>query len=200
MKTRTLMIVALIQAGAFAGEIPQGTHALLRLEHAINTRTAEVGDHVYLRTTTPIRVDGGVFIPPGAPVIGKVARVQRGGRLHGRARLEIGLETLLLSTGAAVSISPTITVADKSGTIRRRQDLDPDGAARFAAGVGVFAGLLSGGVAGKLSHNEDIAAEVGFGVGVATGVTTAVLTRNRDLELHPGTTVEMVFEGPVRLD
>ena len=48
---------------ASATEIPQGTHVLLRLVNAINTRTARQGDRVYLRTASPIVVNGQFVVP-----------------------------------------------------------------------------------------------------------------------------------------
>jgi len=200
MKSLLTLVLAAVITTASAAEIPQGTHALLRLENSISTRTAKAGDPAYLRTASPIRVDGGTVIPAGTPVLGKIASVQRSGRLHGRARLEIGLETLLLPTGSTVNISPTIAVADQSSATRRRSDRDRDGHPLVAIGAGMLAGFVLGGVAGAVSHDEETAAGVGLGVGVATGVATAILTRNRDAEFREGTTVEIVFDHAVNLD
>jgi len=39
---------------AGAAEIPAGAHVALQLVNAVDTRTAQVGDYVYLRTASPI--------------------------------------------------------------------------------------------------------------------------------------------------
>lgn len=196
---RALIIASLVSA-ASAAEIPAGTHLLLQMDHSVSSRTAKAGDSAYLRTASPILVDGRIAIPVGTPVSGKIKVVQRGGRLHGRAGLEIGLEALLLPTGSAIDISPTIAVAGTSSARRRTSYPDRDGHFLVAIGAGLLAGFVGGGVAGTLSHDENTAAEVGLGLGVATGVATAILTRNRDFEVREGATVEVVFDHPVRLD
>ncbi len=44
-------------AGALnAVEIPQGAHLLLRVVNSVSTRTAREGDHVYMRTASPVIV------------------------------------------------------------------------------------------------------------------------------------------------
>ena len=37
-----------------AAEVPPGAHLLLRMENSINTRTAQQGDYIYLRTASPL--------------------------------------------------------------------------------------------------------------------------------------------------
>ena len=196
---RTLIITSLVSA-ASAAEIPAGTHLLLRMEHSVSSRTAKAGDSAFLRTASPILVDGRIAIPVGTPVFGKINSVQRSGRLHGRARLEIGLETLLLPTGSAIDISPTIAVAGTSSAMRRTSYPDRDGRPLVAIGAGMLAGFAAGAVAGKTSKDANTAAGVGLGVGVATGITTAIMMRNRDFEVPEGTTLDVSFDSPVRLD
>ena len=58
---------------ASAAEIPQGAHLLLRMENSLSTRTAREGDYVYLRTASPISLDGKIVVPVGSYVQGVVA-------------------------------------------------------------------------------------------------------------------------------
>ena len=60
---RTYLVALLLAAAAAAAEIPRGAHVLLRMINSINTRTAQEGDYVYLRTSTPISVDGNIVAP-----------------------------------------------------------------------------------------------------------------------------------------
>ena len=56
--SRSFLVIALAAGVAGAAEIPQGAHVLLRMENSISTRTAQEGDYVYLRTASPVAVDG----------------------------------------------------------------------------------------------------------------------------------------------
>src|SRR5271154_3502014 len=95
-----------------AAEIPQGAHVLLRMENSINTRTAQAGDFVYLRTATPIAVGGQIAVPEGSYVQGVVSQSKRSGRVKGRAQLGIRLETLTLSSGKVFKFSPHLSSVD----------------------------------------------------------------------------------------
>ena len=46
-------------------EVPTGTHIPLVLHNAISTRSAKIGDPIYLETLFPVMVNGKVAIPAG---------------------------------------------------------------------------------------------------------------------------------------
>ncbi len=81
-----------------AAEIPQGSHALLRLINSISTRTAREGDYVYMRTATPVVANGSIVVPTESYVQGVVTHSKRSGRVTGTAELAIRIETLTLPT------------------------------------------------------------------------------------------------------
>ena len=198
---RVMLLFSTFLLGVTAAEIPQGTHVLLRLENAMSTLTAKAGDSVYLRTSIPIRVEGGPAIPGGSSVLGVITRAQRSGRFHGRGGLEIGLETLVLPTGSPVSISTSKAVLDKPNASRRQRGIEPnpEGRALVAVGAGMLAGFAAAGVASVRSHDESTVAGAGLAVGVAAGIVTAILLRDRNIELPSGAPVDVVFEQPVTL-
>jgi type IV secretion system protein VirB10 len=100
-----LFSLTVISVGISA-EIPQGSHLLLRMENSLTTRTAKEGDYVYLRSVSPISVDGQIIVPVGSYVQGVVAQTKRSGRVTGRAELAIRLETLTLTQGKVVKFAP----------------------------------------------------------------------------------------------
>src|SRR5258708_36001279 len=82
------------------------------MENSVSTRTAREGDYVYLRSATPISVDGQILVPVGSYVQGVVAQTNRSGRVSGRARLAIRLETLTLPQGKVVKFAPHVSSVD----------------------------------------------------------------------------------------
>src|SRR5437660_1230803 len=95
-----------------AAEIPPGAHVLLRMENSINTKTAQAGDFVYLRTGSPIAAGGEIVVPVGSYVQGVVTQAKRSGRVAGRAQLAIRLDTLTLSSGKVFKFSPHLSSVD----------------------------------------------------------------------------------------
>src|SRR5580765_5168176 len=114
MRIAVLPLVAILCSSA--AEIPKGSHTLLRLINSISTRTARVGDFVYFRTTTPIVSEGGVVVPVDSYVQGVVSHARRSGRVTGTAELGIRIETLTLSSGKVVTMSPSLASVDSEGS------------------------------------------------------------------------------------
>ena len=108
--------VSIFASSATAAEIPQGTHVLLRMENSLNTRTAQEGDYVYLRTAVPIASAGEIAVPAGSYVEGKVLEAKHSGRVKGRAQLAIRLETLTLASGKVYKFSPHLSAVDGGDT------------------------------------------------------------------------------------
>lgn len=190
-------------AGAGAAEIPKGTHVLLRMVNAVSTRTAKVGDHVYLRTASPIAIGGRIAVPVESYVQGVVAHTQRSGRVRGRAALAIRLETLMLPGGKVFKFSPRLNAVDGNetgqavesteSTVRQGPELGQD-----ASRVAILAG--SGAAVGGLADGSWKGAGIGAGVGSAVGLATVLLGRGREVELGQGTTLDVVFDRPVTIE
>src|SRR3984885_5824008 len=190
-------------AAAMAAEIPPGTHVLLRMENSLNTRTAQEGDYVYLRTAVPIANAGEIAVPAGSYVQGVVSEAKRSGRVKGRAQLAIRLETLTLGSGKVYKFAPHVSSVDSGETGQKvvgaentieqapshGQDVE-----RIAILAGSGAGI--GGIADRSWKG----AGIGAGVGTAVGLATLLLTRGKEVELRPGSTLDVVFDRPISLE
>ena len=84
--------------------VPAGTKVLLELRSAVNTKSAKPGDGVYLSSTFPVVVGNRVMIPNGVYVQGMVDRVQRGGRIKGKAQLDMHFTSMIFPNGTVVEI------------------------------------------------------------------------------------------------
>jgi type IV secretion system protein VirB10 len=188
--------------------VPAGTKVLLQLRSAINTRSARPGDGVYLNSIFPVVVGNRVMIPTGVYVQGIVDRVQRGGRIKGRAQLDMHFTSIIFPNGSVVEVPAVVdsmpgarsqTVKDDGeGTIEQNGDKGRN-AGRTAeialptgAGVGTIGGARSGHpIQGGLA---------GVGAGLATVGLVTLFTRNADLNIPTGTQVEMVLQRPLVLE
>lgn len=182
--------------------IPAGTKVPLSLKQAISTKTAKEGDAVYAETTFPVVVDNKIIIPPGTYVQGKISSVKRGGHVKGRAELLLHFTSMIYPSGYTVILPGSLenvpgaeksTVKDSEGTIQQdSQTGEKIGTAAKTAG----AGAAIGGIAGQGWKG----AGIGAGIGGAAGAAIAMLSRNADVRLEPGTSVEMVIQREVPLD
>lgn len=188
--------------------VPAGTKVLLQLRSAINTKSAKPGDGVYLASTFPVVVGNRVMIPAGVYVQGVVDRVERAGRVKGRAQLDMHFTSIIFPNGTVVEIPGMVnslpgaknqTVDDNGeGTIEQagNKGRNAGEVAKIAVPVGGTVGAI-GGLAGGHPLAGGIA---GIGAGLAATGLATLFTRGADVNIESGTQVEMVLQRPLNLE
>jgi len=186
-----------------AAEIPQGSHALLRLVNSVSTRTAREGDYVYLRTASPIVSNNQIVVPEGSYVQGVVSHSLRSGRVKGKAELGIRIETLTLPSGKVIGLSPHMSSVDSEGT---EQKVDPkeneikQGGSHGTDAVRMAELSGAGAAIGGMATRTWTGAGIGAGAGGAVGLAVVLLTRGREVDLRPGSTIDVVFDRAVPVE
>ncbi len=188
--------------------VPAGTKVLLELRSAVNTKSAKPGDGVYLFSTFPVVVGSRVMIPTGVYVQGVVDRVQRGGRIKGKAQLDMHFTSMIFPNGTVVEIPGVVdsmpgakkqTVKDDGeGTIQ--QDGDKGRNAGRTAEIALPTGAGVGTIGGAASGHPIQGGLAGLGAGLATVGIVSLFTRNADVDIPVGTQVEMVLQRPLLLE
>src|SRR2546425_10562876 len=74
--------------------LPERTAIRVTLDQALATNQSRPGDHFDATVSDPVVVDGKIVIPQGAHVEGLVVDARQSGRLMGRARLQLALQTV----------------------------------------------------------------------------------------------------------
>jgi hypothetical protein len=188
--------------------VPAGTKVLLQLRSSINTRSARAGDGVYLASTFPVVVGNRVMIPAGVYVQGVVDRVERAGRVKGKAQLDMHFTSIIFPNGSVVEIPGMVNSLpgarkqevkdDGEGTIE--QDSDKGRNAGKVAEVAVPTGGTIGSIGGLESGHPIAGGIAGIGAGLATAGLVSLFTRGADVNIDSGTQVEMVLQRPLILE
>ena len=196
--------LAFLSAGLLpAAEIPQGTHLLLRFVNALSTRTARDGDRVYFRTASPILINGQFVVPVESYAEGVVTRSTRSGRVEGRAELAIRIESLTLTSGKTIQVSPHLASVDDANTEQKVDEKERDikqGGTKMEDAARVAKTSGAGAAIGGIADESWKGAGIGAGIGGAVGFATTLFTRGREVELRPGSTIDVVFDRSVRVD
>jgi hypothetical protein len=185
--------------------VPAGTKVLLMLKSAINTKTAQQGDGVYLVSSFPVVGESQVLIPEGVYVQGVIDRVVRPGRVKGRAQLDLHFTSMIFPNGRVVQIPGVLDslpgsdgpkVKNSEGTVEQAGSKGRD-AGNIAKGtaIGAESGVLAGAVGGNLGKG------IGYGslAGAAAGAIYTLFTRGNDIVIPSGTSVEMILQRPLLL-
>jgi len=185
--------------------IPAGTKIPLSLKQGISTKNAREGDAVYAETAFPFVVDNRIVIPAGSYIQGRIAHVERGGRLKGRAEILMHFTSMIYPSGYTVMLPGSVentpgadkqSVKDEEGTIQ--QDKDTGKKVEEAAKGGVY-GASGGALAGALSSGVN-GARTGAIAGAAIGIGWALLKRGSDVKLDVGTSIEMEIQRAITVD
>src|SRR5579864_1493068 len=183
--------------------LPAGTEVLLQLKNAIDTKNAHVGDGVYCQTTFPVVIDNLMVIPPGSYVKGEITKVQRAGRLSGRAEILFHFDSVIFPTGYTVEMPGNIhgdpgthngKIADDEGTVKT------EGHDKLKKLPEVGRDAEYGSIGGVIASGSLNGARIGGGLGAVAGLATMLLTRGSDVRIEPGAVLTMKLQRPLVVD
>lgn len=180
--------------------VERGTVILLSLSKGISTKTAAIGDRVYLETAFPVVQEGRVVIPAGSYVTGTVTSVKRAGRVKGKSELYLRFDSLILPNGSTRDFRASVGSLD--GTSNENLDktegrISGEGnKSGDAVKVGEAAGW--GTAIGGIAARSATGAGIGAAAGAAAGLVGVLMTRGPDAVLERGSTLEMVLDRNLR--
>lgn len=186
MRTRILlpaMIVFSLAASAVAAEIPEGTRLSVRLDSAVSSKTAKVGDQVPGTLAEDLVVDGKVVAQAGTPVRGRVTFAREAGRLRSTGYVTVRLSTIEIG-GKTYELQSSAVRREGKGHTR-------DNVTKI--GGGTVAGAVIGGLAGG-GKGAAIGAAAGAGAGTAVAATTG----DHDAVIPAETPLVFTLTAPAR--
>jgi hypothetical protein len=187
-------------------EIPAGTKVLLTIRSAINTKTAQAGDGVYLQSSFPVITNGRAVIPAGVYVQGVVDSVERHIRIKGPAKLTMHFTSMIFPNGTVVEIPGQVSglpgsdgprVKGDEGTVQQSSSV---GDVAKAAGQGAAVGAGVGGIAGGVNGHPIEGLGIGGAAGGVAGAAISLFTHGNDISIPSGTPIEMVLQRPLVLE
>jgi type IV secretion system protein VirB10 len=135
-----------------------------------------------------------------------VDKVERPGRIKGRAKLLMHFTTMIFPNGQVVGIPGTVdnlpgsggpSVKGDEGTIEQAGNKGKD-AGNVAKGgiIGASGGVIGGAASGR----PGTGAAIGGLAGVAGGLIYTLLTRGDEVVIPEGTSLEMIMQRPLELE
>ena len=164
--------------------VPESTPIRVTLEQGLASDQNRPGDHFEATVSQPVLVDGRTVIPQGASVEGLVVDAHRSGRIMGRARLQLALETVTVN-GQNYDVR-TWSHWRVGGNHKKRNFALIGG----GAGGGALIGAIAGGGKGAL---------IGGPVGAGAGTAVAFFTGKKDIHLRPETPLTFKLREPVTI-
>jgi len=164
--------------------IPGGTLLRVRVDEALSTRRNSRGDRFSATLIDPVVVNGQTVLAARTRLAGHVLVSSASGRLKGRARLVLALDSFERD-GHRYSIATT--AAARVSSSHKKRNLAAIGG---GAGTGAAIGAIAGGGVG---------AAIGAGAGAAAGTVGAAVTGKKQVTIPAESVVRFTLGAPVRV-
>lgn len=165
--------------------IPAGTVIAVRTTSLLSTKTAKTNDTFVAHLEQPLLANGVVVAPRGSAVTGRITYAGVGGRVKGKASINLTLASVTDSAGRAHAIATTaIGQVARSGV---KGDAVKTG---IGSGIGAAIGAITGGGKG---------AAIGAGAGAAGGGGLVLATRGPAAEIAPESLLRFTLTRPLAL-
>jgi hypothetical protein len=165
--------------------IPQDTALHVSLDQGLASDQSRSGDHFEATLSQPVVIDDKTVIPEGARVEGLVVDAHPSGRLMGRARLQLALESIDVD---GKSYQLRTNKSQRTGGNHKKRNWAWIGG---GGGGGLLIGAIAGGGKGAL---------IGGPVGAGAGTAVAYLTGKKDIHLAPETPLTFRLAQPLTID
>jgi hypothetical protein len=165
--------------------IPAGTVLHCRVTQTLSTKLNYQGDAFSLTVSEPVMIEGREAIPVGSTLVGRIAQMDRPGRVKGVGQMRLAVEQLRFPDGRSLPLSAVLMTAygadnakvvGSEGLVKgpssRRPDLEEIGG-----------GTAGGTLLGLLFHHPFIGATFGI---TATAIDR-LRRRGKDLTIPAGT-------------
>jgi hypothetical protein len=162
--------------------LPSETQIRVTLDQGLSSNQSRAGDHFEATVSRPVLVDNKTIIPEGARVEGLVVDARHSGRLMGRARLQLALESIELD-GQNYQLR-TFAAHRIGGSHKKRNWAWIAG----GGGGGALVGAIAGGGKGAL---------IGGPIGAGAGTAVAFMTGKKDIHLAPETPLTFRLAEPL---
>ena len=168
--------------------VPAGTTLHCRLAETISTKLNYQGDRFTASVTEPLIIDGYDVIPVGSTIEGRIARLQRPGRIKGVGEMRLAVEQITFPDGHSYALNAVLLnaygaegtrVVGQEGNLKgsnsKLKDLEEIG---VGMGGGGLLGTLIGGFHGAV---------IGGAIGGGAALVDTFRRRGKELTIPAGT-------------
>jgi hypothetical protein len=179
--------------------LPAGTRITLQLNDHLSTKTNSEGDSFTAVVTNPVYLEDRMVIPKGSVVTGSVSRIQRPGRIRGKAVMNLLFQSIHIPGRGQAAIAATLVSVDSEGNT----GVHPEGSVEGAGSTGsdiakvLIPGLAGAGIGAATGGGKG--ARIGAGVGAGVGLSGVFLSRGKDLDVRRGATMEISLNRPLTI-
>jgi hypothetical protein len=197
-----LLLVLFVRPVSLAASeiiLPVGTRITMQLNDHLSTRTNSEGDSFTAVVTNPVYLEDRMVIPKGSVVTGSVSRIQRPGRIKGKAVMNLLFQSIHIPGRGQAAIVATLVSVDSEGNSGLHSEGSVEGAGSTGSDIAkvLIPGLAGAGIGAAKGGGKG--AGIGAGVGAAIGLSGVFLSRGKDLDVRRGSTMVISLDRPLTI-
>ena len=174
--------------------IPKGTVLLTRMDGAISSYSARIGDPISGTVESDIYSGSDIVVPAGSAVLGNVSGVTNAGFVGRPGSLEMQFTQIRRPDGTMIPIKAHIVTQDNTGIMKggttQSRILNTAGVAALGAGSGTLVGLA----AGSLLKAAGRGAVFGLAVGTIAGVGYGLVKKGPQVSIPSGARISIMVD------
>lgn len=165
--------------------LPAGATMRVRTTSTLSSKTATSGGTFAASLVEPLEVDGRVIAEKGANVTGRIVTSDPGGRVKGKASLEVEVTGVELVNGQMANVETS-----SYGQLAESSTKKDAAKVAIGSGIGAAIGAIAGGGKG---------AAIGAGVGAGAGTGAVLATRGDDAVIPAEALINFTTRTPISI-
>ena len=181
--------------------VPSGTKIPIIMDTAIDSDTSQEGDEFSARTSEDLTIDGGIVVPAGSVIKGRIAQLNAARRFDRSGSVALKFDTVTTPDNRQIPIVANIVA--RGGVVHARRGMKDIAietgmvALPTAAGVGI--GFLAGNASKSSSIKGAGGALIGAGIGVAVGAIVLMAKKGKRVDVRPGDELKIELAEDLRM-
>jgi hypothetical protein len=182
-----LLVLVTSFTSAAASTVPAGSVIHCRLTQTLSTFMNSQDDPFTAMVSEAVMIDGHEVIPAGARIEGRIAELQRPGRIHGVGEMRLVADKVVMPDGTSLPLNAILAaVYGAEAKVHGEEGLVKGPNSRLRTVEEVGAGVGGGGLIGTI-FGGFTGTVVGGAIGGAAGFVDTMRKRGTDLALPTGT-------------
>lgn len=181
--------------------VPSGTKIPIIMDTAVDSDTSQEGDEFSARTSEDLTIDGGIVVPAGSVIKGRIAQLNAARRFDRSGSVALKFDTVTTPDNRQIPIVANIVA--RGGVVHARRGMKDIAietgmvVAPVAAGLGI--GLLAANASSSSSISGAGGAVIGAAVGAAVGAIVLMAKKGKRVDVRPGDELKIELAEDLRM-
>jgi hypothetical protein len=181
--------------------VPSGTKIPIIMDTAVDSDTSQEGDEFSARTSEDLTIDGGIVVPAGSVIKGRIAQLNAAKRFDRSGSVALKFDSVTTPDNKQIPIVANIVA--RGGVVHAKRGMKDiaieTGMVTLPTAAGLGIGLLAGNASKSSSIGAAGGAVIGAAVGVAVGVIILCAKKGKRVDVRPGDELKIELAEDLRM-